>query len=268
MPAGTGELNGPGNQQVWINVYRESQNYGGNYSTFRVQVVYKGNGYGSFANSVDQGWSASAPGASWGGTFRILSPGTGDIWLLDTTFNVGHDGNGYLGAFNVSAWIDTSHGSIGDGGVTVTEGESPRIPKAPVTNGQPTVSGLLPTQATLTWPANTNNNGAGIDQYLLRVRTSSPADGAGYVDYPVDGSTLSKTITGLTPGQNYYAVVYAHNSQGYAPKSAETTFRTPSGFYVWNGSEWKPTEIFVWNGTAWRTGEVFVWDGTAWKAAT
>jgi hypothetical protein len=176
-----------------------------------------------------------------------------------------HDANGY-GSINYSASANMVNLGSASASGSLT---GARIPKAPVTNGAPVVSAIMPTTATVTWPANTNNNGASIDQYLLRINKNTPADSAGYTDYGLDASTLSKALTGLTPGTTYYAVVYAHNGQGYAPKSAQTTFKTLSGAYTWNGSAWKPCEIMTYKSTGWTSAaETRTWNGTAWVLAS
>lgn len=268
MAEAWGHLNGPGTQQVYINVFYVSQSWAGNYSTYRIQVVYKGNGYGSFANSVDQYWSASAPGANWSGTFRILSPGTGDIGLLDTTFNVSHDAGGYLSDFWSSASIDTSHSSIGDGSASVLEQYHPRIPKRPSPPGKPTFSEITPTSVRVTWTASTDNAGSAIDAYLLRYRDASPFNGSGYIDHS-SANTLTRVVTGLQPGKRYYFGVYAHNgatdNSGFSNPSSEASVETLAGGRAWDGTAWRNCRVRYWNGTAWQTCRVRQWDGATWR---
>jgi hypothetical protein len=227
MPEGYGNLNGSGNQQVYINVYREGQDGAANFTRYRIQVVYKGNGYGSWSGAT-QYWSASTSlGHGWSGSFTIPSPGTGDIWLLNTTFDVGADGNGYGPSFNGTANIDTSHTSIGDGSVTVTEEAPPRIPKRPSTPGNPTLSEATPTSVRVSWSASTDDRGSAIDAYLLRRRDTT--NGA-YTDVSSQNNT-SRVVTGLTPNKRYVWSVLAHNgsadSGGYSGESAQVAYTQP-----------------------------------------
>lgn len=221
----------------------------------------------SYHLSSNIGWSVNIGGIPGSGTFNFDFRGSNTKLIASGSVWIGHDSNGYA-SINVSGF----KGADGAGAVAdnVSVGGSmslPRIPKPPVTNGAPVASNLTPTSVTLSWPANTNNNGAGIDQYLLRVSQNSPADQSPYTDYPLSASTFSRTVTGLTPGTQYYAVVYAHNGYGYAPKSAQLAFKTLSGAYVRRGGEWRPTELLVRRDGAWVSGETFAWDGTKWKSA-
>lgn len=245
------------------------QNYSTNQTTvnWSLYLVHVSGSPGSWNNNASS-WSANIGGVGYGGTttydFRNNLYGSKLLAAGSTTFT--HDANGYLSVYGSGAFSSPSN-HIGSGSVGGTLGLD-RIPKAPTTNGMPVVSNLQPTSVTLSWPANTNNNGAAIDQYLLRVNKNNPADAAGYVDYPLSPSTLSYTVTGLTPGTQYYAVVYAHNSQGYAPKSSQASFKTLSGAYVRRGTEWRPTEVLVRRNGVWKPGEVFVYKGGTWKPAS
>lgn len=271
MAYSEGQLNGAADYRVGIEVwYSGVQDWGLNRSRFDWRVWLQRGSNGFAWGSPPHRWYASIGGVPYSGEFNLNQSeasvnsrvvGSGSTWH-------DHDANGYRPGFASDAYIDSNHSNVGDGGSGQAWVDAPRIPKPPAQNGAPTVSNLLPTSVTLSWPANGNNNGAAIDQYLLRINTKSPSDSSGYTDYAVSASTLSRTVTGLTPGQQYYASVYAHNQMGYSPKSADVAFKTPSGFYVWNGASWRPSEVFVWNGTAWRNGEVFVWDGDEWRMAT
>lgn len=219
---------------------------------------------------VNVPWSVNIAGNVYSGNFNFDFRNTTAKLIASGSTWIGHDANGYA-QIGVSGWKGSDGASdVGDNVTVSGVMDLPRIPKPPVTNGAPVVSNLLPTSAKFTWPANTNNNGAGIDQYLLRISKNNPPDVSPYTDYPQGGSTLTYTVTGLTPGTQYYATVYAHNSQGYAPRSATTPFKTLSGAYSWNGSVWQPAEVLVRNtaNTAWVTGEVLAYNGTAWVPAT
>lgn len=267
MAEGWGNLSGPGSQQVYIQVYWESQDWWGNFNRYRIQVVYKGNNYGSWTNAT-QYWSANAGGHTWSGAFTIPSPGKGDIWLLNTTFDIGADGNGYGPDFWSSASIDTNHTSIGDGSVSVLEQYHPRIPKRPSPPGTPTFSEVTPTSVRVSWAGSGDNAGSGIDAYLLRFRTASPFNGAGYVDHSSENN-LSRVVTGLTPGTKYYFGVYAHNGSvdngGYSNPSGEGVVETLAGLRVWDGDDHVNTRLKVWNGVAWQLVRLRAWGGAAWK---
>lgn len=179
-----------------------------------------------------------------------------------------HDSEGYLGPLTIRMTV--TYGSINEaytGTLYIA-----RIPKPPSQMSAPGISELAPTGAKVTWTPPSDNRGASIDQYLLRINTVTPADSGGYVDYPVDAATVSKVLTGLTPGVQYYAAVYAHNSAGYSAKSTDAPFKTLSGMYVWNGTEWRGSEVKARNSTntADVTGEVWVRNAanTAWVLAS
>lgn len=230
MTEGWGDLNGSGPQQIYINVYRESQDWAGNYTTYRIIVRYLAKGYGSWINDA-QSWSASSYAVNWSGSFSIPHPGTSDIELLNTTFTVGHNSAGYSGDFNSSASITTNHSSIGSGTVTVTESNIPRIPKRPSPPGTPSFSQILPTSVQVSWGGSGDNGGSGIDSYLLRYWPNSDGSGS-YIDHSVENNT-SRLVTGLIPGKQYRFVVYAHNgsadNNGYSNPSGAAVVRTLSG---------------------------------------
>ncbi|WP_341941724.1 fibronectin type III domain-containing protein [Microbacterium sp. LWH10-1.2] len=214
------------------------------------------------------GWSTSIAGNGYSGTFNFDFRSTSSKLIASGSTWVGHDANGYA-----QIYVSGFKGVDGAGAVAdnVSVGgyvDLPRIPKPPAVNGSPVASNLTPTSATMTWPANTNNNGAAIDQYLLRINKVAPADTVPYTDYPLGPSTFSHTVTDLIPGTQYYATVYAHNSAGYSGKATDTAFKTLSGAYVRRGSEWRPTEVLVRKGGQWVSGEVYTCKGGVWKPAS
>lgn len=271
MAYAEGQLSGSRDFRVAINVnYSGVQDWGNNTSRFDWSVsLIDAARWGSWTNDT-QYWSASIGGVNYSGTFTIPQStagqysrvvGSGSTWH-------GHDGQGYRGGFPSTASISTNHANIGSGTTGQAWVDAPRIPIAPAAPGAPVVSNLNPTSMTLSWSGTPDNGGAGIDQYLLRVSKNNPADQSPWTDYPLSGSTFSHTVTGLTPGTQYYAVVYAHNSRGYSPKSAQTAVKTLSGAYVRRGTEWRPTELLVRKDGRWVPGETFVYRSGAWKAAS
>lgn len=272
MAYSEGQLNGAADYRVGIEVwYSGAQDWGANTSRFDWRVWFQNpTAWGSWSGST-QYWSASIGGVGYSGTFGIPQSeryNKSRIIASGSTWH-GHDSNGFRGGFASNAYINTDHSNIGDGGSGDAWVDAPRIPKTPLAPGTPVVSNLKPTEATLSWTGTPDSRGAAIDQYLLRVHKISPANSPGYTDYPNSGTTFSRKITGLTPGTQYYAVVYARNSRGFSPKSGERGFKTLSGAYAWNGSQWRPTEVLArTDANAWAPAEVQTRKTSAWEVAS
>lgn len=138
---------------------------------------------------------------------------SGDVW-------VNHDANGYLGPLQIvmhvqyDVYNEEYYGYL----------DVPRIAKPPTAPGAPVASAVTTTGLTMTWALPGDNNGAGLDQMLLR-RSSSP-DMSAYTDIVLPGGTTSTPVTGLTPGTQYYWAVYAHNAAGYSNRSGITAQAT------------------------------------------
>lgn len=269
MTEGYGDLNGSGPQQIYINVYRTGyQNWNENFTDYRIIVRYLAKGYGSFDNSSTMYWSAwSGGGNRWNGSFKIPSPGTADITLLDTVFRVYHDGNGFMGGFWSGADIDTNHTRIGDGGVSVPEEAAPRIPKRPSEPGTPYFSEALPTSVRVSWGGSGDNRGSGIHGYLLRYWPNAEGSG-GYIDHSQQNNT-SRLVTGLTPGQHYRFTVYAQNSaadnNGYSNRSGDAVIRMLSGVRVKVNGQWRLAIPYVRSGGVWRMAMPFAKQNGSWK---
>lgn len=264
MTDGTAELSGPGNQQVYANVYRVGQDQGGNFSQFLAYIEYRGNGYGSFG--ISGNWAMALPGWNPGGSFFVPYERRFDnIGLWSGYFNVGHDANGYMNGFNWSAAISTDHDSVGGGTVYLSEGAAPRIPKKPSKPGTPTFSEVTPTSVRVSWTASTDNAGSAIDGYLLRQRAE--AGDSGYTDVSQQNN-LSRVVTGLTPGEDYTFSVYAHNGSadngGYSLESTRATIQLPAGVFVSDGTAWHPHQLNVSDGAAWISQIPKVSTGSAW----
>ena len=133
MPSAFGDLNGSGNQQVWVNIARTSQNIAGNYSTYSAEIRYYGNGYGSWSGSTFS-WSGNFGGYAVSGNFSIPQSEAYQTYktLWSGSFNKTHAADGTLAAFGCSASIDTSHSSIGDGTASTTEPAPPTIARTSV----------------------------------------------------------------------------------------------------------------------------------------
>lgn len=130
MVSAFGNLNGSGNQQVWVNITRTGQNIAGNYSSYSAEVRYYGNGWGSWSGST-WSWSANFGGTTFSGTFNIPYAERNNTYksLWSGSFNKTHNTEGILAAFAVSASITTDHSSVGSGTASTTEPAPPQIPR-------------------------------------------------------------------------------------------------------------------------------------------
>lgn len=270
MPSAFGDLNGNGNQQIWIDVARTGQDWGANRSDYRGEVRYYGNGYGSWDSRANAwGWEANFGGFGVGGRFNVPYDQRNQQYhvLWSGTFSRWHDGEGWGSGFYCSAWIDTDHSSIGDGGANTNEENPPRIPQVPAAPYGLSAGNITPTSFGVSY-ARGDNRGAGIEQDQAIWRRVK--DG---VDVWDDGGPAGYTSPAngvgprLTPGTEYDVFVRSRNVRGWGAWSSPARAKTLSGAYVWNGSAWTPTEVFTWNGSAWQTAEVNTWTGSGWSAA-
>lgn len=219
MPAEYGNLNGSGNQRVYLSVDDVAQNTGGNNATtFRIVVQFDPNGSGHWTSDPGQSWSAAAGPFSSSGNFSIPSPVR--MTLLDTTFNRAHAANGTSSSFNATASINTNHASIGDGSVSFTVPAPPRIPKAPEA---PTIIGVDQITATsfrIRFSGN-DNGGSSILEWEADVDESGSS-----FPSPVRKNNLTGTdvISGspLTPGDTVWIRVRGRNAIGDGDWSATT----------------------------------------------
>lgn len=131
MTSAYGNLNGPGPQQVWINVTRTGQNVADNKSSYSAEVRYYSKGYTSWTDYT-QNWNASFGGINFSGTFTIpyADRTKSYISLWTGTFTKTHNADGTLAAFACSATLTTNHETIGSGTVNITEPAPPTIPRA------------------------------------------------------------------------------------------------------------------------------------------
>jgi titin len=100
---------------------------------------------------------------------------------------------------------------------------------APITVGAPTAPPLVtatagPARATVTWTAPASNNGAAITNYIVTPYIS----GVAQTPVTFNATSLSRNITGLTPGTAYTFTVSAVNSRGTGPASAPSNPATPT----------------------------------------
>lgn len=174
------------------------------------------------------GWSVNIGGQIFSGCHgldfrsgtRTISLGTG------TTGWFNHDSSGYLNLYFSAGHYNASIFGTAQTGSTLFQTD--RIPKAPAAAGWISATNVGLDRMTINWGMSTNDNGAGIDAYLLR-RADNPQFN-NYVDTLHSSTTFSSTVTGLTPGQTYYWRVYAHNAIGFAPPTSTLAQATiPSG---------------------------------------
>ena len=261
-------LNGSGNQQVYVVATYTGYDQAGNYSTYRGEVRYYGNGWGSWDSSSTFYWGASFGPVTRSGTWNIPYARRFDTYttLWAGTFTIAHDAEGNRAAFGIAASIDTNHTSIGDGTASVTQPAPARIPKPPTLARNVRLTKADPTALTVAWDAPADNRGAAIIDYRARINVRSPADLAPYTDIVLGAGERSVTFQSLKPGTAYYVVIYARNAAGNAPKSAELPVRTNSGAYLWVGS-WAGSEVLAYTSAGWKSGEVLTQTPSGWQQA-
>lgn len=210
MVSSFGNLNGSGNQQVWVYVARTGQS--GRQSHYNYEVRYYGNGYGSWGSGPGS-WSFSCPYASSSGSWTISSGDAYDTYtvLKKGSFSATHNSSGNLAAFTVTASINySSHSSIGSGSASATEPAPPRIATAPAQVTGLTISSITDEGAYLDWNA-PSNNGSSITGYDIQYSKNSDFS-SGTVK--AVSTTTAYTMTGLTAGTKYYFRVRAKNADG------------------------------------------------------
>lgn len=267
MPSAFGDLNGNGPQQVWIDVARIGQDWGANRTDYRAEVRYYGNGYGSWGG--DWGWEANFGGFGVGGRFSIPSSQRNQQFhtLWSGTFSRYHDGEGWLGGFYCSAWIDTDHSSVGDGGANTTEEAPPRIPKPPTAPRNLRVEDVLPVSAGVRYEGPADERGARVEQYRARWFL---INGSNNPVIWTDENSFGYTNPGggagpaLTPGQVYHVYVSARNAAGWGPETG-IALETLAGGRAWDGSAFRNCKVRAWDGSTWRMHRVRSWDGSAWR---
>jgi len=268
MPSAFGDLNGNGPQQVWIDVARIGQDWGANRTDYRGEVRYYGNGWGSWGG--DWGWEANFGGFGVGGRFSIPSSQRNQQFhtLWSGTFSRYHDGEGWLGGFYCSAWIDTDHSSVGDGGANTTEEAPPRIPQLPAAPNSLSVNAVLPTSFGVNY-ARGDNRGAGIEQDRAHWYEGGPAGSGTFVWEDLNPAGYTNPAGGagpsLKPGTRHYVYVSSRNARGWGPWAGPIDAETLAGGRAWDGSVMRNCRVRYWDGSQWRLCRVRAWDGSAWR---
>lgn len=181
-----------------------------------------------------------------------------------TTGWIGHDGNGNL---NIGISFSASEYPIFGSASAYGTLSADRLPRKPSPPGTPTFSNELPTSLTVSWTASTNNGGAAIDAYLLRYWPNAEGTGP-YTDHSTSNN-LSRSVTGLTPGQEYRFVVYAHNSSGensgFSNPSGAAVVRMLAGVRIKVAGVWKMAMPYVKVAGVWKMALPYVKNGGSWK---
>jgi hypothetical protein len=253
------------NLRIRANVYLESQNQAGNYSTFRVQLsVVETAQQSSFSQIAgDNSWSMSVNGTGWSGNFTFDARPAGlQSWLvLNTTYNVGHDAAGNLGAIGYAA--SASSAVLGSAGTAIEyayAGRIAKVPSAPVLYGVST-DGLPTGQVRMNFAGSTDNGGSSITQYLVQWSWDAGfKTGLGQIGTGNGQAVLSN----YEPGKTYYFRVLAQNGVGNSAWSGTASVRVGIGGKRWTGTgEVVFTQAMRWDGTKEVPLSVAVrWDGT------
>jgi hypothetical protein len=271
----TGELNGSGPFYVGMDVwYSGAQDWGANTSRFD-WTVYIGcwnNGWGTWSGST-QYWSCSIGGVGYSGTFTLdFRPSTSSARRYaiasGSTWH-GHDANGFRGGFPSSAYINTDHSSVGDGGSGDAWVDAPRIPQLPKAPSMNSISNILPTSAGVNYSRG-DDMGAGIDYDNIQYSRNNAFTDVIWQDTPPNGNPSGYSGNApLVPGTQYWVRGASHNTRGWSPWSNVLNFRTLSGVYRWGGAAWIGEEARVWDGDSWEIPDFMVRDGanTQWERA-
>jgi hypothetical protein len=250
-----------------ITVNQTSQNQAANTSQVQVIGTLINTGSGSSFHS-DPTITADISGTDsfTGGDFSY-SLGPGDsLNFISHTFTVTHASDGTKTvSFTVHYGSTGTSTFPGDQSVSVSLALT-RIPKRPSAPGKPAFSNEMPTTLTVKWTASTDNNGKAITSYKLRRYTGSSPTGA-YVDS--DANSLSRNVTGLTPGTNYTFTVYAFNGSadngGYSNPSAANSVQQLAGVWVRVSGVWKIAVPYIRSGGVWKMAIPYVRSGGVWK---
>lgn len=267
-----GQLNGAADFRVALNMYLVSQNQGANLSTFYWEVILQnpnGNPTWSSNPGVFQ-WSASVGGQGRSGSFNIPYADRGQLSRIvgNGYVDVYHDSNGYRPGFVNNAYINGSaHSNIGSGGSGDMYLDAPRLPRGPGAPGVPYIYSFFNggQSVRLILPPSSDDGGATIDMYLIRMSANDNPETAPYVDLGLSPSQLFGDFHNLQPGTRYRAYGYAHNSQGWARNNTWLEFTTEAGIYVSDGANWVPSGIRVSDGSVWNTGQPVISDGDSWE---
>lgn len=196
--------------QLTMNVYEESTNYGGNYSTMRVHVyMYQPNNNKPWSLDPVNSFSASVSnGASWGWAFGYdHRGGNGDsTWLVDTTTIGYHNAAGEATfSYGASASCDVI-GSANTGTGYAGTTNFTFLPGTPTAGASRSADG-----GTITVTSTQPSSAVTITDYNYRWSTDN-ASWSGNVGM---GTGRTATFTGTTT-QDYYFQTAAYSSEGWS----------------------------------------------------
>lgn len=265
-----GQLNGAADYRGFINVYRVSSNNGGNFSTFYWEIgLQNPAGQGAWTASTSY-WSASIGGNYREGSFGLPQSDAGKVTrvVANGYVDIGHDSEGWRTGFASSAYFDTPHSNIGDGGSGDAWTDAPRIAKKPTPPQSPSMVAVDSDTVRVSFTQPADARGDAIDFFLVRIGTTNPPQNGTYTDKQ---STSSPVDMDVTPGETYYAVVYANNGAtwdngGYSNPSAVASATTPAGIFVSDGTNWVEYGGRVSDETNWLSFVPSISTGSAWVA--
>lgn len=270
MASATGQLSGAADMTVTLNIWLVSQNAGANLSTFYWEVVFDPKGNPTWAaNAGIFGWAASVGGQYREGRWEIAYADRGKVKVVGNGYvDAYHDSNGIRPGFANSAYIDGSaHSNIGSGGSGDVFVDAPRFPRGPGAPGVPYIYSFFNGGASvrLILPPSSDDGGATIDMYLIRMSANDSPETAPYVDLGLSPSQLFGDFHNLLPGTRYRAYGYAHNSVGWARQNTWLEFTTEAGIYVSDGTAWKPSGMRSSDGVTWAVLSPKISDGDSWE---
>lgn len=193
--------------------------------------------------------------------FRAGTPA--DQWWLEGTFWLPHDAAGYANYEVVGAASMVQLGSAQAG--SGVKG-APRIPKRPDPPQNVRFSEILPTSVRVSWDPSPNNQGQGVQLYLLRMWRNG--SGTGPYEDVIQANILSYVATGLTPGVEHTFTVYAWNgatdNSGYSNEATRRVVRTLSGMWIKLSGIWRRAVPYVKHNGVWKHAAVFQKKGNSW----